>query len=51
MNNTIKSKDGNYIEVQLGVLVFQESDSYVAFCPALNLSTYGDSVNDVKGSI
>ena len=46
----IKKHNDKFIEVQLGVLVFQEEDSYLAFCPALNLSTYGESINDVKGA-
>jgi hypothetical protein len=48
MNNIISKKGEGFIEVQLGVLVFQEESSYIAYCPALNLSTYGDSINDVK---
>ena len=44
----IKKQNDKFIEIQLGVLVFQEDDSYLAYCPALNLSTYGDSINDVK---
>lgn len=36
------------IELQLNVLVFQEGDYYVAFCPSLNLSSYGDSIDDAK---
>ena len=44
----IKKDNDKFIEIQLGVLVFQEEDSYLAFCPALNLSTYGDSISDVK---
>jgi hypothetical protein len=47
MNKIIK-QGNKYIDVQLGVLVFQEADSFLAFCPALNLSTYGDSINDAK---
>ena len=46
----IKKYSDKFIEVQLGVLVFQEEDSYLAYCPALNLSTYGDNINDVKGA-
>lgn len=45
----IKKQD-KFIEVQLGVLIFQEADSYLAFCPALNLSTYGESISDVKSA-
>jgi len=48
MNNIIKAKGNQSVEIQLGVLIFQEGDSYLAYCPALQLSTYGDSVNDVK---
>jgi hypothetical protein len=49
MKNYIKT-DGldNIIELQLNVLVFQQGDYYVAFCPSLNLSSYGDSVDDAK---
>jgi sulfur transfer complex TusBCD TusB component (DsrH family) len=48
MNNKIVKKGNRYVVVQLEVLVFQELDSYLAYCPALNLSTYGDSLNDAK---
>lgn len=49
MKNYIKTDDfNNAIELRLNVLVFQEGDYYVAFCPSLNLSSYGDSVDDAK---
>ena len=48
MENIIKADGNRSIEIQLGVLIFQEENSYLAFCPALQLSTYGDSINDVK---
>lgn len=49
MNNYIKT-DGfdNIIELQLNVLVFEQGDYYVAFCPSLNLSSYGDSIEEAK---
>jgi len=47
MDKIVKQGD-KFVEVQLGVLVFQEADSYLAYCPALNLSTYGDSISDAK---
>jgi len=47
MHNLIK-KDNKFIEVQLGVLVFQKDEAYIAYCPALELSTYGDRIGDVK---
>ncbi|MES2703795.1 MAG: hypothetical protein V4649_14235 [Bacteroidota bacterium] len=28
--------------------VFQQGDYYVAYCPSLELSSYGDSVEDAK---
>lgn len=46
----IRKESDKFIEIQLGVLVFQEDDSYLAYCPALNLSTYGDSITDVKSA-
>lgn len=49
MKNYIKT-DGldNVIELQLNVLVFQQGDFYVAYCPSLNLSSYGDTIDDAK---
>ena len=49
MSNYIKT-DGseNILELRLSVLVFQQGDYYVAFCPSLNLSSYGDSIEDAK---
>lgn len=49
MKNYLKTDSlDNVIELQLNVLVFQEGDYYVAYCPSLNLSSYGDSVEDAK---
>lgn len=49
MNNFIRT-DGNQnvLELHLSVLVFQEGEYLVAFCPSLGLSSYGDSVQDAK---
>ena len=47
MKNLIKTGHQS-IEIQLGVLIFQEGESYLAYCPALELSTYGESVSDAK---
>lgn len=38
----------NVLDLQLNVLVFQQGDYYVALCPSLNLSSYGDSVEEAK---
>jgi predicted RNase H-like HicB family nuclease len=49
MKNYIKTDlNQNIIELQLSILVFQEGEYYVAFCPSLNLSSYGDSIDDAK---
>ncbi len=49
MNNYIETHDTeNVIELQLNVLVFQEGLYFVAFCPSLNLSSYGDSIEEAK---
>ena len=49
MKNLIKT-DGfdNILELQLNVLGFQEGDYYIALCPSLNLSSYGNSIDDAK---
>ena len=39
----------NQIKVGVGVFITQEDDdTFLAYCPALELSTYGESVEDVK---
>lgn len=47
--NIIKT-DGNenVLELQLNVLIFQEGDFYISYCPSLNLSSYGESIQDAK---
>ncbi|RYD54876.1 MAG: hypothetical protein EOP56_18075 [Sphingobacteriales bacterium] len=47
--NIIKT-DGNdkVLELTLSVLVFQQGDFYVAYCPSLELSSYGETVQDAK---
>lgn len=51
MKNYIKT-DGfdSVIELQLNVLVFQQGDFYVSYCPSLNLSSYGDTIDDAKAA-
>jgi predicted RNase H-like HicB family nuclease len=49
VENYIKT-DGfeSKLEIQLNVLVIQQGDYYVALCPALNLSSYGNSIEDAQ---
>jgi hypothetical protein len=44
----IIKKDHNSVEVLLPVVIFQEGDQFVSYCPALELSSYGDSEQDAK---
>lgn len=49
MKNYIKTdKFNNVIDLHLNVLVFQEGNYYVAYCPSLNISSYGNSITDAK---
>ena len=41
-------KRGDTIQVQVDVLLFEEYGSFVAYCPALELSSYGDDQSDAK---
>lgn len=45
--NTV-SKNRNSINVNVQVILFQEDGIWVAYCPALELSSYGDNENDAK---
>jgi hypothetical protein len=47
--NIIKTQGGdNFLELQLSVLVFQEGDYFLSYCPSLDLSSYGNSIHDAK---
>lgn len=49
MENYIKTDNSNNIlELQLNVLVFQEGEYFVAYCPAMQMSSYGDSIDEAK---
>lgn len=49
MKNYIKTDDNDQIiELQLNVLVFQQGDYYVAYCPSIELSSYGDTIEEAK---
>ena len=49
MKNYIKTDVfDNVMELQLSVLVFQQGDYYVSYCPSLNLSSYGETIEEAK---
>ena len=41
-------KEGNTIKVTLQVMLYKEGDFSVAYCPALELSAYGDNNKTAK---
>jgi len=41
-------KTGKSVEVKVDVLLIKEGDFFVAFCPSLNISSYGDTDKDAK---
>jgi predicted RNase H-like HicB family nuclease len=43
-------KNDDFIEVTLPVVLFQEGDQFVSYCPALELSSYGNSENEARQS-
>jgi predicted RNase H-like HicB family nuclease len=45
-NAILKSK--NAINIQVQVAVFQEGEFWVAYCPSLELSSYGEDLEDAK---
>jgi predicted RNase H-like HicB family nuclease len=47
MTSYIKTGN-NTVDVSLDVLLIKEGDYIVSFCPALNLSSFGDTEDDAK---
>ena len=47
-NQTIKKHSDGTLECEVAVMIIQEGADFTAYCPALKLSTYGDSPEDVK---
>ena len=50
MNDNFITTDGNHniLELNLTVLIIQEGNFFIAYCPTLNLSSYGDSVAEAR---
>ena len=38
------------VKVSLGMYLFKEGESYIVYCPTLDLSAYGDSEEQAKNS-
>src|SRR5438874_2268557 len=43
-------KPAHSIEVDVAVLILKDGNAYVAYCPALNISSYGSSAKDAKAA-
>ncbi len=41
-------KTAKSVQVQVDVLLVKEGEFFVAFCPSLNISSYGDTDKDAK---
>lgn len=49
MNDKVKTAvPKNSLKIQLNILVFQEGEYYVSYCPSLNLSSYGHTIEEAK---
>ena len=46
MGNTLATIDKNTIQVSVEVALFREGDYIVAYCPAFQLSSFGDNEKD-----
>lgn len=46
-NNQYIKLDGNNARIRLEVLILEDDDTKIAYCPALDLSTYGESKEDI----
>ncbi len=42
------NRKSDSIKVKLAVILFKEADQYVSYCPALELSSYGDDEQEAK---
>jgi len=40
----------NVVKVKIKTIAFQEGNSFIVYCPALDISGYGDSVQDAQES-
>ncbi len=48
-HNSLIEKGSDKIIIQINVLFTQEDDNtYIAYCPVLELSSYGDNIEDAK---
>lgn len=44
------ARNRNSISINVQVVLFQEEDLWVAYCPPLELSSYGDDQEDAKAA-
>ncbi|MGI8893518.1 MAG: hypothetical protein ACR2GN_08655 [Bacteroidia bacterium] len=44
------SKKSNSIKVEIEIILFKEDDSWIAYCPSLELTSYGDTQSDARAA-
>jgi len=49
LTNSFERED-NTIKVSLQVMLYEEGDYFVAYCPALELSSYGENNKDARSA-
>ena len=50
MSKNIVEKNNSTININVEVALFKEDDMWVAYCPALELSSYGDDKEEAKSA-
>jgi predicted RNase H-like HicB family nuclease len=48
MTKNIVSKIKDHIQVNIEIVLFKEGETWIAYSPALELASYGDSLEDAK---
>lgn len=48
MSSHQTKRDKNLIEATLAVAIYKEGDYYIAYCPALEISSYAKTIRQVK---
>ena len=48
MKKQVIKKSAKYVEVQVDVVLIRDGEYYVALCPSLNVSSYGETQVEAK---
>jgi predicted RNase H-like HicB family nuclease len=50
MKKQITNKSATSVEVQIDIILVKEGEYYVALCPSLNVSSYGETQKEAKSA-